>query len=184
MLKLLYDPSVWLSFLTLAAIEIVLGIDNILFLSILVGRLPAERQRSARALGLTLAMVTRIGLLLSITWLITLTSPLLEVAGQTLSGRDLILLAGGLFLLWKSVSEIHATVEVEEEKSREPLKGQFATVLVQIALIDIVFSLDSVFTAVGLAQHVEVMIAAIVASVVFMLFVARGVTISSVVTRL
>ena len=175
MLKLLYDPSVWLSFLTLAAIEIVLGIDNILFLSILVGRLPAERQRSARALGLTLAMVTRIGLLLSITWLITLTSPLLEVAGQTLSGRDLILLAGGLFLLWKSVSEIHATVEVEEEKSREPLKGQFATVLVQIALIDIVFSLDSVFTAVGLAQHVEVMVAAIVASVVFMLFVARGV---------
>jgi predicted tellurium resistance membrane protein TerC len=174
-LDLLTDPSAWLSFLTLTGIEIVLGIDNVLFLSILVGRLPPERQRSARTMGLSLAMLTRIALLLSISWLISLTAPLVTLGGKSLSGRDLILLAGGLFLLWKSVSEIHSTVEQDDAEPATRGASKVLTVILQIALIDIVFSFDSVFTAVGLAQHIEVMVAAIIASVLVMMFVAGAI---------
>jgi predicted tellurium resistance membrane protein TerC len=178
MLDLLTDPSAWLSFVTLALLEIVLGVDNIVFLAILVARLPADRQHAARIGGLSLAMLTRIGLLLSITWLIGLRAPLLTIASQELSARDLVLLAGGLFLLWKSVAEIQAIVEgprkVDTRKVRA--RGKVWAVILQIALVDIVFSLDSVFTAVGLAQRIEIMVAAIVVSVIFMMFVARGIS--------
>lgn len=176
MTDLLTDPSAWLSFLTLTGIEIVLGIDNVLFLSILVGRLPPERQRAARTMGLSLAMLTRIALLLSISWLISLTAPLLTLNDKSMSGRDLILLAGGLFLLWKSVAEIHSTVEEDDAAQARPAGGSVLMVILQIALIDIVFSFDSVFTAVGLAQHIEVMVAAIVASVLVMMFVAGAIS--------
>ena len=178
MLQLLTDPSAWLSFLTLTVLEVVLGIDNIVFLAILVSRLPPERQRAARLGGLGLAMLTRIALLLSITWLIALRAPLFTVAGAEISSRDLALLAGGVFLLWKSVLEMHASVEGPRERpGRAPrAPRRVASVVVQIALIDIVFSLDSVFTAVGLAQRVEIMVAAIMVAVLFMMFVARGIS--------
>jgi predicted tellurium resistance membrane protein TerC len=172
MTELLLDPQNWVSFLTLTVLEVVLGIDNIIFLSILVSRLPAERQPTARTVGLGLAMVTRIALLFSITWLITLTRPLFAVADNHLSGRDLILIAGGLFLLAKSVSEIHGALEGAQEQHRARPAAAFLGVVIQIAIIDIVFSLDSVFTAVGLAQHVEIMVAAIVLSVAVMMFMA------------
>ena len=177
MLELLADPSAWLSFVTLTVLEIVLGIDNIVFLTILVSRLPPERQQRARLGGLALAMVTRIALLLSITWLIALRAPLITVAGTALSSRDLALLAGGLFLLWKSVGELHNSVEGPRRPARTlPAQRRLAAVIVQIALVDVVFSLDSVFTAVGLAQRVEIMVAAIVVAVLFMMFVARGIS--------
>jgi predicted tellurium resistance membrane protein TerC len=173
-MELLSDPQVWLSFATLAVLEIVLGIDNVIFLSILVARLPHEKQHRARIMGLGLAMLTRIGLLFSITWLISLTRPLWTIAGEELSGRDLILLAGGLFLLVKSVLEIHAGLEGPEERP-STVRGStlFVGVILQIAVIDIVFSLDSVFTAVGLSNHIEVMVSAIVLAVLVMMFVAR-----------
>lgn len=178
MLQLLTDPSAWLSFITLTVLEIVLGIDNIVFLAILVSRLPPERQRAARLGGLGLAMLTRIALLLSITWLITLRAPLFAIVGTAISSRDLALLAGGLFLLWKSVLEMHASVEGPRERPARAMRPprRVASVVVQIALIDIVFSLDSVFTAVGLAQRIEIMVAAIMVAVLFMMFVARGVS--------
>jgi predicted tellurium resistance membrane protein TerC len=178
LIELLTDPAAWLSFATLAVLEIVLGIDNIIFLSILVSKLPKHQQHRARIIGLALAMLTRIGLLFSITWLITLTDPLFHAFGQGLSGRDLILFAGGLFLLWKSVTEIHGSLEgpSDEEQTRNVrVMAGFVPVVLQIAVIDIVFSLDSVFTAVGLAQHVEIMVAAIVVAVVTMMFVAKSV---------
>jgi predicted tellurium resistance membrane protein TerC len=178
MLELLADPAAWLSFATLTVLEIVLGVDNIVFLAILVSRLPPERQQAGRLGGLALAMVTRVALLFSITWLITLTQPLFVAFGQQVSGRDLILGCGGLFLLWKAVLEIHASVEGprRHEPKVQP-GGRLLAVIVQIALIDIVFSLDSVFTAVGLAQQVEIMVAAIIVAVLFMMFVARGVSL-------
>ncbi len=176
MLELLSDPAAWLSFVTLTLLEIVLGVDNIVFLAILVGRLPPERRRGARLGGLALAMVTRIALLLSITWLIGLTTPLFTVYGNALSGRDLVLLIGGLFLLWKSVSEIHDSVEGAKAPRKVRGPARVGAVIVQIALIDIVFSFDSVFTAVGLAQQVEIMVAAIVVAVVFMMFVSRRIS--------
>ncbi|MFO0336106.1 MAG: TerC family protein [Pseudomonadota bacterium] len=178
MLELLTDPQAWLSFATLAVLEIVLGIDNIIFLSILVSRLPAHQQHRARIMGLGLAMLTRILLLFSITWLIGLTEPLFHAFGQGISGRDLILFAGGLFLLWKSTSEIHTSLEGptdEEQTQNVRVMSGFVPVILQIAVIDIVFSLDSVFTAVGLAQHVEIMVAAIVVAVLTMMFVAKGI---------
>jgi predicted tellurium resistance membrane protein TerC len=177
-LDLLADPSAWLSFVTLTVLEIVLGIDNIVFLAILVSRLPPERQRAARLGGLGLAMLTRIALLLSITWLIALRAPLFAIAGCAISSRDLALLAGGLFLLWKSVLEMHASVEGPRERPARAVRAprRVASVVVQIALVDIVFSIDSVFTAVGLAQRVEIMVAAIMVAVLFMMFVARGVS--------
>ena len=177
MTTLLTDPSAWLSLATLTVLEVVLGVDNVIFLAILVGRLPPERQRTARLAGLSLAMLTRIALLLSVTWLATLTAPLFSAFGRPFSGRDLVLGAGGLFLLWKSVLEIHASVEGPGEGPRRAApRAGFAAVIAQIALIDIVFSLDSVFTAVGLVQQVEIMVAAIVIAVVFMMFVAGGIS--------
>ena len=169
---LLTDPSAWLSLATLATLEIVLGVDNVIFLSILVGRLPPERQRVARVTGLGLAMVTRIALLLSVTWLATLTAPLVHAFDQDFSGRDFVLGLGGLFLLWKSVLEIHSSVEGASAKRSTRAMSGFVSVIVQIAVIDIVFSLDSVFTAVGLVKEIPIMITAIVIAVIFMMFIA------------
>lgn len=175
MIELLTDPAVWLAFLTLTLLEIVLGIDNIIFLSILVSKLPKELQHRGRILGLAFAMVTRIGLLFSITWLIRLTAPLFTILGEEISGRDLILFAGGLFLLIKSVSEIHGALEgvADPHGTNVKLRSNIFGVVVQIGLVDIVFSLDSVLTAVGLAEHIEVMVAAIVIAVFVMMFLAR-----------
>lgn len=172
MLELLHDPNAWLAFLTLAALEIVLGIDNIIFLSILVGSLPEAQRHSARIFGLALAMVTRIALLFSIVWLTRLTAPWLHVAGLALSGRDLVLAGGGLFLLAKSVSEIHGTLEGAHESAPTRRAASYLAVVVQIAVIDIVFSLDSVFTAVGMANDIPVMVAAIMVAVMVMMWLS------------
>ncbi|MFO1468713.1 MAG: TerC family protein [Steroidobacteraceae bacterium] len=174
-MELLADPQVWLSFITLAILEIVLGIDNIIFLSILVGRLPASQQRSARFLGLGFAMVTRLALLFSISWLTTLRAPLFEIFGQGISGRDLILFAGGAFLLVKSAMEIRQTIAPTHGTRRAKLKDTLWLIVLQIGLIDIVFSLDSVFTAIGLAQYIQVMVAAILVSVGVMMVVSGAV---------
>ena len=168
----LTDPQAWIALATLTALEIVLGIDNIIFISILVGRLPERERNKARRLGLALAMIMRIALLLSLAWIMTLTAPLFTLVRE-ISGRDLILIGGGLFLLWKSVHEIHNALEGEDEAHGGDASATFAGVLAQIAIIDIVFSLDSVITAVGMAEHVEVMIAAIVLAVGVMMFAAR-----------
>ena len=175
-MELLSDPQVWLSFLTLAVLEIVLGIDNIIFLVILVDRLPSERRRSARFLGLAFAMLTRIALLYSITWLATLRATLFTVLGNEISGRDLILFGGGLFLIVKSPLEIRSMLSGREEKRNPGVLSSFWLIILQIGIIDIVFSLDSVFTAVGLSKHIEVMIAAIVASVAVMMMVSSVVS--------
>lgn len=174
MFELLSDPAVWVSFLTLTFLEIVLGIDNIIFLSILVSKLPKELQPRGRVLGLAFAMVTRIALLFSLTWLIGLTAPWFTVLGEEISGRDLILFAGGLFLLVKSVNEIHGSLEGAEAVHGEVrLRANLLAVAIQIGLVDVVFSLDSVLTAVGLADHLSVMVAAIVLAVLVMMFLAR-----------
>ncbi|HET7319842.1 MAG TPA: TerC family protein [Nitrospirota bacterium] len=166
----LTTPEAWIALVTLTALEIVLGVDNIIFISILVGKLP-ERQRSkARVLGLGLAMLTRIGLLLSIVWVMKLTTPLFTVFAQEISGRDLILIVGGLFLLWKSTLEIHDSLEGAEEEITGKAEAAFAVTLAQIAVLDIIFSLDSVITAVGLAKEVAVMIIAVVLAVIVMMF--------------
>ncbi|HSD44024.1 MAG TPA: TerC family protein [Burkholderiales bacterium] len=167
------DPQAWIALATLTALEIVLGIDNIIFISILVGRLPEHRRNRARVIGLALAMGTRILLLLSLAWVMTLTAPLFSVLKWEISGRDLILILGGLFLLWKSVHEIHNSLEGEEDEHGAPVQATFGMVLAQIAIIDIVFSLDSVITAVGMADDVPVMVLAVVAAVVVMMFAAR-----------
>jgi len=157
-------------------LEIVLGIDNIIFISILVERLPPARRSAARVTGLALAMLTRIALLFSVVWITHLVQPWLRIAGRSFSGRDLILLAGGLFLLGKSVLEIHQTLEGQAaEADPRRMHGSFAAVVAQIALIDIVFSLDSVFTAVGLVRELPVMVAAIVAAIVVMMWVSRSI---------
>ena len=174
-MELLTDPQVWLSFVTLAILEIVLGIDNIIFLSILVGRLPATQQRSARLLGLGFAMLTRIALLFSISWLTTLRAPLFELFGQGISGRDLILFAGGAFLLVKSAMEIKETISPTHDARSPQLKDRLWMIILQIGVIDIVFSLDSVFTAIGLAQYIQVMVAAIIVSVLVMMLVSGAV---------
>lgn len=171
----LTHPEAWIALLTLTTLEIVLGIDNIIFISILVGRLPSEKRNKARILGLALAMVTRILLLLSITWVMRLTTPFFSVLGRGISGRDVILIGGGLFLLWKSTMEIHEGLEGGEETRTAGAAAGFAAVLAQIAILDIVFSLDSVITAVGLASDLAVMIVAIVAAVIVMMFAARGI---------
>ncbi len=172
MIDLLLDPHAWIAFLTLAALEIVLGVDNIIVLSILVSRLPKDSQPAARRLGLGLAMLTRIALLFCIVWLTTLTAPLFAAFGRQVSGRDLVLFAGGLFLLAKAVSEIHATIEGAIESRKPRARAAFIAVIVQIAVIDIVFSLDSVFTAVGLSNRLPIMVAAIMASVFVMMWLA------------
>lgn len=181
MMQLLADPQTWLAFATLTLLEIVLGIDNIIFLSILVGRLPAQQRQRARTLGLAMAMLMRIALLLSITWVMGLSSALFTLVNHPVSGRDLILFGGGLFLMAKSTMEIHASLEGEEHEHKAGGAPSFVGTIVQIAIIDIVFSLDSVITAVGLAEHVEVMIAAVVAAVLVMMFLAG--TISDFVDR-
>ncbi|OBW95279.1 membrane protein [Gallibacterium salpingitidis] len=174
MLEWISSPEAWIALFTLTALEIVLGIDNIIFISILVGRLPAHQRQSGRILGLSLAMGTRILLLLSLAWIMRLTEPLFEVAGYAISGRDLILLLGGLFLLVKSTLEIHHSMEESAtEEQKAPKKVSFLAVLIQIALLDIVFSLDSVITAVGMANHVEVMIIAIILAVGVMMIAAK-----------
>jgi predicted tellurium resistance membrane protein TerC len=175
-MDLLSDPQVWLSFLTLAVLEIVLGIDNIIFLSILVDRLPKARRASARFLGLIFAMLTRIALLYSITWMATLRATLFTVLGNEISGRDLILFGGGLFLVVKSPMEIRDMLTGKEANRKTGGLNGFWMIIAQIGVIDIVFSLDSVFTAIGLSKHIEVMIAAIVASVVVMLVVSSAVS--------
>ena len=170
------DPEAWIALFTLTALEIVLGVDNIIFISILVGRLPEAQRQRARVLGLAFAMLTRIGLLLSLAWVMTLTDPLFTIVGREISGRDLILIAGGLFLLWKSVHEIHGSLEGEEEgHAVAAAKAGFAAVIIQIAIIDIVFSLDSVITAVGMADHVVIMVIAIVLAVFVMMFSAKAI---------
>jgi predicted tellurium resistance membrane protein TerC len=164
------EPSAWIAFGTLTLLEIVLGIDNIIFISILAGKLPPEQRERARLLGLGLAMIMRILLLLLISVIVRLTNPLFEVLGQEISGRDLILIGGGLFLLFKSTFEIHDNLEGEHSDKTTRARVTFGSVLLQIMALDIVFSLDSVITAVGMVEHVTVMIAAVVVSIGFMLF--------------
>ncbi len=176
MVALLSDPQTWLSFLTLAVLEIVLGIDNIIFLSVLVDRLPSRQRRSARYVGLSFAMVTRIALLFSITWIASLRATLFTVLGNEISGRDLILFGGGLFLVIKSPMEIREMLTGKEANRKPSAMNGFWLIILQIGIIDIVFSLDSVFTAIGLSKHIEVMIAAIVASVLVMMVVSSAVS--------
>lgn len=167
----LSDPSAWIALLTLTLLEIVLGIDNIIFISILSGKLPEDQQKRARTLGLAMAMLMRILLLLSLSWIMRLTSPLFPLLGQDISGRDLILILGGLFLLGKATTEIHNKLEGEEEqKDRKAVS--FASVIIQITLLDIVFSLDSVITAIGMVDEIGVMITAVIIAVGFMLVFA------------
>ena len=172
----LTDPQTWAALLTLTALEIVLGIDNVVFISILAGKLPHAEQPRARTVGLGLAMLTRIALLFSISWIIRLTAPLFTVLGQEISGRDLILIIGGLFLLAKSTHEIHAKLEGEEGRASASGKSSFISVIIQILLLDVVFSLDSVITAVGMADNLAVMIAAVVLAVLFMMVFAGSIS--------
>ena len=176
LMDLLADPQVWLSFLTLVVLEIVLGIDNIIFLSVLVERLPKIQRGSARILGLGFAMFTRIALLFSITWLATLRNPLFRAFGTDVSGRDLILFAGGLFLIVKTLMEFRDMLKGKVRARKPGVMNSFLMIIIQIGIIDIVFSLDSVFTAVGLAKHIEVMVAAIVISVLVMMVVSSAVS--------
>ncbi|WMX36534.1 TerC family protein [Aeromonas caviae] len=176
MLEWIADPSAWVALATLTLLEIVLGIDNIIFISILVGRLPEAQRQKARILGLGLAMGTRILLLLSLAWVMRLTEPLFTVLGEAISGRDLILLVGGLFLITKSTHEIHQSLEGAAEEAGVVSKTVgFLSTLVQIAILDIIFSLDSVITAVGMADHVPVMVLAIIIAVGVMMFAAKAI---------
>ena len=173
MLELLSDPQIWLAFLTLTALELVLGIDNIIFISILVDKLPPHQREAARKIGLFGAMFMRIGLLMILAWIVGLKATLFTVFGQPFSGRDIVLLLGGLFLIWKSVGEIHESMEGEHETQKNITHASFVSIIVQIMLIDIVFSLDSIITAVGMVDQVAVMIAAVVTSVGLMMVFAR-----------
>ncbi len=181
-MEVLSDPNTWIAFFMLAALEIVLGIDNIIFISILVGRLPAEQRELARRLGLGFAMLSRIALLFSLSWVMTLTAPLFSGFGTEISGRDLILLGGGLFLLYKASHEIF--LEVEAHPTKETSAGLdavntgttlFGRTIVQIGIVDIVFSLDSVITAVGMVDQLSIMVAAVVASVAVMMLAAKSI---------
>ena len=179
MLESLLTPEALISLATLTALEIVLGIDNIIFIAILVGRLPEHKRDKARIFGLALAMGTRILLLVSLFWIMKLTTPLFTIFGQEISGRDLILILGGLFLLVKSTNEIHADIEENGEEEKELKKGSrgyFAT-LIQIAILDIVFSLDSVITAVGMANNIVIMILAVVLAVGVMMFASKSISL-------
>jgi len=172
MLELLTDPQAWIAFATLTALELVLGIDNIIFISILVDKLPAAKRELARRIGLFMAMFMRIGLLMVLAWIVGLTAPLFTVLSQEISGRDVILIAGGIFLIWKSTGEIHQSMEGEEGKSSSAVKATFAAVIMQIMVVDLVFSLDSIITAVGMVDDLPVMIAAVIASVGLMMLFA------------
>ena len=170
------DPQAWIAFVTLTALEIVLGVDNVVFISILAGKLPIEQREKARRLGLGLAMFMRILLLMSIAWVVRLTAPLFSVLTQEISGRDLILLVGGLFLLAKSTHEMHSQLEGEEGHSSARVAASFVSVIIQILLLDIIFSLDSVITAVGMADDLGVMITAVIVAVGFMLVFSGSVS--------
>jgi predicted tellurium resistance membrane protein TerC len=171
-MELLTQPEAWIAFVTLTALELVLGIDNVIFISILVDKLPRERREVARRIGLFLAMFMRIGLLVTLAWLVGLTAPIFTLV-QPISGRDIILIGGGLFLIWKSTREIGTLLEGEEESGAAPARVTFTGIILQIIVIDIVFSLDSIITAVGMVSQVEIMIAAVVASVILMMLFAR-----------
>ena len=175
LVAILSDPQVWIAFFTLTALELVLGIDNIIFISILVDKLPPTERERARRIGLFLAMFMRVGLLLTLSWLVGLTAPLFTVIGTDISGRDLILALGGVFLVWKSTMEIHQLTEGEEGHASAKVKASFGAIIVQIIIIDMVFSLDSIITAVGMVDEVSVMIAAVVVSVGLMMLFARGI---------
>lgn len=170
---MLTDLQVWIAFATLFALELVLGIDNVIFISILAGKLPADQRERARVSGLSLAVITRILLLLSLSWIIGLTAPLFTMAGHEISGRDIILILGGLFLILKSTMEIHHKLEGIEGSQSQSVAHSFRAVIIQILLLDIVFSLDSVITAVGIVNQIEVMIAAVIASTAVMIFLAK-----------
>jgi len=177
-MEVLLDPNTWVAFAMLTALEIVLGVDNIVFISILVGRLPISQRDKARRLGLAFAMLSRLALLFSLTWIMGLTADLFTVVGQGISGRDIVLLLGGLFLLWKASHEIFTTVEARDEVASSTTApaaaaGLFWSIIAQIAVIDIVFSLDSVITAVGMVDDLSVMVAAVVAAVAVMMFAAK-----------
>jgi len=174
-MELLADPQIWIAFATLTALELVLGIDNIIFISILVDKLPAGQRERARRLGLFGAMFMRIGLLFVLAWIIGLTAPLFSVLGEEISGRDLILIGGGLFLLWKSVKEIHQLMEGVEGERSAAVAASFGAVVGQILVVDLVFSLDSIITAVGMVKQIEVMIAAVVVSVALMMVFAGAI---------
>jgi len=175
MFEWLFSVEAWLALATLTALEIILGIDNIIFISILVGRLPGKKRNFARRTGLILAMTTRLALLFSIAWVVTLTEPLFSIFSKDISGKDIIMLAGGLFLIAKSTHEIHVSLEGIEEKKPKSTAVGLGAILIQIALLDMIFSLDSVITAVGLAKHISIMAIAIVISVAIMLFAAEGI---------
>jgi predicted tellurium resistance membrane protein TerC len=175
MIDWMMNPQTWIALVTLTSLEIVLGVDNVIFISILAGKLPKDQQARARRLGLFLAMFMRIALLLSLSWLIRLTAPLVGVLGHQFSGRDLILIVGGLFLIGKSTFEIHEKLEGEEGHESARVAASFASVIVQVMLLDIVFSLDSVITAVGMANDLAVMVAAVMLSVAVMMVSATGV---------
>jgi predicted tellurium resistance membrane protein TerC len=175
-MEMLTDPQAIIALVTLTALEIVLGIDNIIFISILAGKLPHHQQNRARIIGLGLAMFTRIGLLFSLTWLMKLTSPLFSVLGNQISGRDLILILGGLFLLGKSTLEIHEKLEGEEEQASARAAASLAGVLIQIMFLDIIFSLDSIITAIGMARQLAIMVAAVVIAVGFMMLFSGAVS--------
>jgi len=172
----LTSPETWIALLTLTVLEIVLGIDNIIFISILAGKLPAGQQRRARRVGLALAMLMRIALLMSLAWIIRLTQPLFTILSQEISGRDLILIGGGLFLIAKSTHEIHEKLEGEDHGGEKRVAHTFTGVITQIMLLDIVFSLDSVITAVGMARQLGVMIAAVIVAVIVMMFSADAIS--------
>ena len=172
-MELLLSPEAWIAFATLTALELVLGIDNVIFISILVDKLPPEQREKARKLGLFMAMFMRVGLLLALAWIVGLVEPLFTVLGHDVSGRDLILMLGGLFLLWKSTTEIHHSLEGADDGPSATAKASFASVIAQIMVIDLVFSLDSIITAVGMVDEVAVMIAAVVTSVALMMAFAK-----------
>jgi predicted tellurium resistance membrane protein TerC len=174
-IALLTDPQAWIAFFTLTALELVLGIDNIIFISILVDKLPPAQRERARRIGLFLAMFMRVGLLLVLSWIVGLTAPLFTIFGEPISGRDLILISGGVFLVWKSTKEVHQLTEGEEGHASAKVAASFGAILVQIILIDMVFSLDSIITAVGMVDEVAVMIAAVVASVGLMMLFAKAI---------
>ena len=171
------DPQIWLALVTLTALEIVLGIDNIIFISILAGKLPQEQQQQARIVGLAVAMITRLLLLLSLSWLMTLTAPLFSILAHDISGRDMILIAGGLFLLVKSTLEIHDKLEGEEHHTHAKAMASFGAIIIQIALLDIVFSLDSVITAIGMVNQIWVMATAIIIAVGVMMVASHPISL-------
>jgi len=174
-MELLASPEAWIAFATLTALELVLGIDNVIFISILVDKLPRAQQEFARRLGLFMAMFMRVALLLVLAWIVGLVEPLFTVLNQAISGRDLILIVGGLFLVWKATTEIHGSLEGEEGHARSAVKATFAAVILQILVIDLVFSLDSIITAVGMVDDVRIMIAAVITSVSLMLVFAGAI---------